>query len=78
MSSRREAIGRYTGVLLDRLSTGPDGRFRFTGLIPKIPFLVTVYKKNAPDEDAEGYLKGDSTVKPGEIQDWGDVQAKSD
>jgi RNA polymerase sigma factor (sigma-70 family) len=68
----------YIGALPNRFTTGPDGRFRITSLVPRIPFLVTVYKGNALDEDAEGYLKRDSTVKPGEVQDWGDVQVKSD
>jgi hypothetical protein len=68
----------HMGILPEGLTTGPDGRFRITSLIPRIPFLVEVQKKNARSEDAEGYLNGDATVKPGEVQDWGDVQAKQD
>ena len=68
----------YMGILPEGLTTGPDGRFRITNLVPRIPFLVEVHKKNAPRDDAEGYLKGDTSVKPGEVQDWGDVQAKHD
>ena len=34
------------GLPFDGLLTYPDGRFLFGGLIPKIPFLVTVYKKH--------------------------------
>ena len=68
----------YMEVLTKRMTTDPDGRFRITSLIPRIPFLVEVHKKNAPSDDAEGYLKGDATVKPGEVKDWGDVRSKHD
>jgi RNA polymerase sigma factor (sigma-70 family) len=69
----------FMGARPDGLTTGSDGRFRIPGLIPGLRFYVDVRKKDAPNgEGAEGYLKGDTTVKPGEVQDWGDVQVKKD
>jgi RNA polymerase sigma factor (sigma-70 family) len=58
------------------LLTGPDGRFRITGLVPGLSYTVAVIRKGAKDEHPyEGNLHGDAwTVKPGEVRDWGDVR----
>jgi hypothetical protein len=59
--------------------TGPDGRFRINGLIPGVSYNVDAIKNNTTNY-SERFLgsigKGRWTVKPGEIQDWGDVQVK--
>jgi hypothetical protein len=64
----------------DPVSTGPDGRFRIKDLVPGLPYTLQVIKKNEMNYSlrAEGYLKTNQwTVKPGEVQDWGDVQVKT-
>jgi hypothetical protein len=64
----------------DPITTGPDGRFRITNLVPGFPYTLQVVKKNETNYSlrAEGYLrKNQWTVKPGEVQDWGDVQVKT-
>ena len=63
----------------DPAFTGPDGRFQIRNLVPELPYNLQVIKKGEMNYSlrAEGYLhKSDWTVKPGEIQDWGDVQVK--
>lgn len=56
--------------------TGPDGRFRISGLVPGLSYTVAVIRKGADDEHRyEGCLHGqDWTLKPGEVRDWGDVR----
>jgi RNA polymerase sigma factor (sigma-70 family) len=61
------------------LTTGPDGRFRITHLVPGVSYAVQPIKPNERNYSlrAEGYLRAMQwTVKPGETQDWGDVQAR--
>ena len=61
------------------LTTGPDGRFRIEGLVAGVPYELDAIKNNEMNYSlrSEGYLhKSRWTVKPGEAQDWGDVQAK--
>jgi RNA polymerase sigma factor (sigma-70 family) len=61
-------------------TTGPDGRFRIKNLVPGLTYYVEVVKWGEINFSlrAEGYLhKTRWTLKPGEVQDWGDVQAKS-
>ena len=63
----------------ESLTTGRDGRFRIDGIVPGVPCVVEVLNKNpTSDENTfEGYLKN-STLKPGEVQDWGDVRVRRD
>ena len=60
-------------------ATGPDGRFRIRGLVPGVYYNVDAIKDNATNY-SERFLgsigKSRWTVKPGENQDWGDVQVK--
>ena len=59
--------------------TGPDGRFRIVGLSPGVNYNVDAIKNNTANysERSLGSIdRGRWTVKPGEIQDWGDVQVK--
>jgi RNA polymerase sigma factor (sigma-70 family) len=59
------------------LLTGPDGRFRIAGLVPGLSYTVAVIRKGAKDDEHryEGNLHADRwTLKPGEVQDWGDVR----
>ena len=59
--------------------TGPDGRFLINGLIPGVVYNVDAIKNNTTnysDRFLGSIGKGRWTVKPGEIQDWGDVQVK--
>jgi len=61
------------------LKGGPDGRFRLEGLVSGVPYELDVIKKNEKNYSlrSEGYLhKSRWTVKPGETQNWGDVQVK--
>jgi hypothetical protein len=61
------------------LTSGPDGRFRIRNLVPGVSYAVEAIKKNEMNQSfrAEGYLqKTRWTVKPGETQDWGDVQVQ--
>jgi hypothetical protein len=63
------------------LLTGPDGRFRITGLVPGLSYTVAVIRKGAKDDEHryEGTLHGEAwTVKPGEVRDWGDVRAANE
>jgi hypothetical protein len=59
--------------------TGPDGRFRIRGLVPGVVYSVDAIKNNTKNY-SERFLgsigKSRCTVKPGETQDWGDVQVK--
>jgi RNA polymerase sigma factor (sigma-70 family) len=58
--------------------TGPDGRFRIGGLIPGVSYSVDAIKNNTTnysDRFLGSIGKNRWTVKPGESQDWGDVQA---
>ncbi|MGP0063332.1 MAG: sigma-70 family RNA polymerase sigma factor [Isosphaeraceae bacterium] len=64
----------------DPIATGPDGRFRIKNLVARFPYTVEVIKKGEMNYSfrAEGYLKKNEwNIKPGETQDWGDVQVKS-
>jgi hypothetical protein len=59
------------------LLTGPDGRFRISGLAPGVSYTLAVLKRGEKDEQHryEGSLHGDLwTLKPGEVQDWGDIR----
>jgi hypothetical protein len=61
------------------LATGPDGRFRVGNLVPGVVYTVEAIKKGEMNYSlrAEGYLHGFHwTIKPGEVLDWGDVQAR--
>ena len=61
------------------LKSGPDGRFRVDGLVPGVPYELDAIKKNEMNYSlrSEGFLhKSRWTIKAGETQDWGDVQAK--
>ena len=65
----------YHSVTLDQ-----DGRFQIKNLVPGVEYNVSAIKKNESNFSFrdEGYLhKTRWTVKPGETQDWGDVQVKS-
>ena len=69
----------FMEVFNQGLVTGPDGRFRIDGLVPGVPYELDAIKNNETNYSlrSEGYLhKNRWTVKPGETQDWGDVQAK--
>jgi RNA polymerase sigma factor (sigma-70 family) len=59
--------------------TGPDGRFRISGLIPGVSYNVDAIKNNTTNY-SERFLgsigKGRWTIMPGETQNWGDVQVK--
>ena len=63
----------------DRLASGPDGRFRIDHIVAGVRCVVEVLNKNPTsyENTFEGYLKN-STLKPGEVQDWGDVRARRD
>jgi hypothetical protein len=57
--------------------TDTDGRFRIRGLIPSVFYNVNAIKNNSPnysDRFLGSIGKRRWTVKPGESQDWGDVQ----
>jgi RNA polymerase sigma factor (sigma-70 family) len=59
--------------------TGPDGRFEIKGLIPGVTYNVAAVKNDTRDslERMLGSIgKTQWTVKPGETQDWGNVQVK--
>jgi RNA polymerase sigma factor (sigma-70 family) len=59
--------------------TGPDGRFRIETLVPGLTYDINVIKRGERDYSrrTEGYLHKTSwKLKPGEVQDWGDVQAR--
>jgi hypothetical protein len=60
------------------LKTGPDGRFRVEKLVPGVPYALSVGSRERNlAYRYEGYLQQRQwTVKPGEVQDWGDVQAR--
>ena len=75
--SRGDSLGAER---FEPMTTGPDGRFRVTQLIPGVTYSVEAIKPNETNYSlrAEGYLKATGwTVKPGEAQDWGDVQARA-
>jgi hypothetical protein len=55
--------------------TGPDGRFRIRGLVAGVSYTVREITFNATLESEIGNPVW--TVKSGETQDWGDVQAKA-
>jgi RNA polymerase sigma factor (sigma-70 family) len=63
-------VERYPG----EPPTGPDGRFRIRGLVAGVSYTVREIAFNAMVESEIG--KPAWTVKSGETQDWGDVQAK--
>jgi hypothetical protein len=59
--------------------TGPDGRFRIRGLISGVFYNVEAIKNNTTnysDRFLGSIGKGRWTIKPGESQNWGDVQLK--
>ena len=61
----------------DRAPTDADGRFRLRGLVPGVSYTLEILKNNEKNfsDRALGYLRKTRwTVKPGETQDWGDVQ----
>jgi len=61
-------------------ATGPDGRFRIKGLVPGVSYSVEAVKTNTTnysDRFLGRIYKPRWTVKPGETQDWGDVQVKA-
>jgi hypothetical protein len=62
------------------LITGPDARFRIRGLVPGASYTLAAIKKGAPEESRyEGNLHAERwTLKPGEVQDWGDVRPLGD
>jgi RNA polymerase sigma factor (sigma-70 family) len=59
--------------------TGPDGRFRIGGLVPGVSYNIDAIKNNTTNF-SDRYLgsigKSRWVVKPGEDQEWGDVQVK--
>jgi len=60
-------------------TTDDDGRFHISGLVPRVLYTIDAVKNNERNYSlrAEGYLNATRwTVKPGETQDWGDVQVK--
>jgi hypothetical protein len=64
---------------LPPMTTGPDGRFRITKLVPGLTYAIQVIKRGERNYSlrTEGYLhRMEWTLKPGEALDWGDVQAK--
>ena len=80
---RHRLIHRGMEIHGDRagsIVTGPDGRFRIPDLVPGLRYSVTVEDRNAmPSRRSEGYLHAPELVfKPGEVQNWGDVQVKAD
>lgn len=61
----------------EMMSTGDDGRFRITHIVPGVTYTVQVNKPD-PQRSTEGYLRAPEwTVKPGESQDWGDVRVQA-
>ncbi len=61
------------------LRTDPDGLFRIVHLVPGVSYDLAVVRPKEMNVliRTEGYLhKGRWTVKPGEVQDWGDVTAE--
>jgi len=61
----------------DQTKTGPDGRFRIKGLVPGVSYTAEAIKNNTTNYSDRflGHIqKSRWTVRPGEIQDWGDVQ----
>ncbi len=65
--------------LPEPLNTGPDGRFRIEHLVPGVGYAVVVKKNEKDVEDQPDWpLHQDRwTVKPGEVQDWGDVRVRT-
>jgi RNA polymerase sigma factor (sigma-70 family) len=59
--------------------TGPDGRFRISGLVPGVSYSADAIEINKTTQVNRflGWIgKPEWTVRPGEAQDWGDVQAR--
>jgi RNA polymerase sigma factor (sigma-70 family) len=57
--------------------TGPDGRFRIKPLVAGMGYRVAVLRNNGPDvalREEGGLGSAQLTLKPGEVQEWGDVQ----
>jgi hypothetical protein len=75
MSRGSETGGERFGPV----TTGRDGRFRITNLVPGLTYNIEAIKKGELNFSlrAEGYLHRNWwTIKPGEAIDWGDVQVK--
>ncbi len=61
----------------EMMSTGDDGRFRITHIVPGVIYTIQVSRPD-PQRSTEGYLRAPEwTVKPGESQDWGDVRVQA-
>jgi hypothetical protein len=63
----------------DSVVTGPDGRFRIPQLIAGLSYRVAALRTDGaqPGMRHEDTLRSSGLIlKPGEVQDWGDVQAK--
>ncbi len=56
--------------------TGPDGRFRISGLVAGVSYSVAAISSNTANRLMDSIGKPQWTVKPGETQEWGDVQDK--
>ena len=62
------------------MTTGPDGRFRIEHLVPGVAYTVRILKPDEAQGTQYAYDFADhqeTNVKPGEVQDWGDVRAKT-
>jgi hypothetical protein len=63
----------------DPVTTGADGRFQITQLVPGVTYTIQVIKRGEMNDSlrTEGYLhRTEWTIKPGESLDWRDVQVK--
>ena len=57
--------------------TGPDGRFRISGLVAGVCYCVVAISNNPANRLMSSIGEPRWTVKPGETRDWGDVQFRS-
>ena len=73
--------GRSVGSeRFDPPSSGPDGRFRIRHLVPGVTYTLAAIKPEERNYSlrAEGYLNTPHwTLKPGEVQEWGDVRVRA-
>jgi hypothetical protein len=62
----------------DSQKTGPDGRFRIEHIVPGMSYSAEIVETDEATGEPRfgGYLhRAEWTVKPGELQEWGDVKA---
>jgi hypothetical protein len=53
--------------------TGPDGRFRISGLVPGVPYSVVAISNGEANHVMGTIGNPRWTIKPGESQNWGNV-----